>query len=102
MRAAKLVYPNSPPILGMPELHSYEPVLSSRSAAFLVALSKARQRELIRLLYQLAESPSQIGDYSEPDETGRDVQFILIRDRLIAFWADHAVRELRIVAIENV
>jgi hypothetical protein len=81
---------------------SYEPVLSSRAAAFLVSLSRARQRKLIWLLYKLAESPSQIGDYSEPDETGREVQFILVRDLLIAFWADHAVREMRIVMIEDV
>jgi hypothetical protein len=86
----------------MVDRHSYEPVLSSRAAAFLVSLSKGRQRKLIGLLYQLAENPSQIGDYSEPDETGRDVQFILVQDRLIAYWADHAVRELRIVDIEEV
>jgi len=86
----------------MPERHAYEPLLSSKAAAFLIGLSKARQRKLIGLLYQLAGSPSQIGDYSEPDHTGRDVQFILVRDLLIAFWADHAVRELRIVDIEEV
>ncbi len=86
----------------MPEHRAYEPVLSSKAAAFLIGLSKARQRKLIGLLYQLADSPSQIGDYSEPDDTGRDVQFILVRDLLIAFWADHAVRELRIVDIEEV
>jgi len=86
----------------MPERHPYEPVLSSKAAAFLIGLSKARQRKLIGLLYQLADSPSQIGDYSEPDDTGREVQFILVRDLLIAFWADHAVRELRIVDIEEV
>jgi len=86
----------------MPERRAYEPVLSSKAAAFLIGLSKARQRKLIGLLYQLADSPSQIGDYSEPDDTGREVQFILVRDLLIAFWADHAVRELRIVDIEEV
>lgn len=86
----------------MADRRPYEPVLSSNSAAFLVAISKARQRKLIDLLYQLAENPSQIGDYSEPDETGREVQFMLVRDPLIAFWADHAVRELRIVDIEEV
>jgi hypothetical protein len=57
---------------------------------------------LIGLLDQLADNPSQIGDYFEPDESGREVQFILVRDLLIAFWADHAVRELRIVDIEEV
>jgi hypothetical protein len=86
----------------MADRHPYEPVLSSKASAFLVATSKARQRKLISLLYQLADNPSQIGDYSEPDATGREVQFIFVRDLLIAFWADHAVRELRIVDIEDV
>ncbi|RPJ35072.1 MAG: hypothetical protein EHM17_04180 [Verrucomicrobiaceae bacterium] len=86
----------------MADRHPYEPVLSSKSAAFLVAISKSRQRRLIGLLYQLADNPSQIGDYSGPDDSGREVQFILVRDLLIAFWADHAVRELRIVDIEEI
>lgn len=85
----------------MADRHSYEPVLSSKAAAFLVSLSKPRQRKLIGLLYQLADNPSQIGDYTEPDQTGRAVQFIIVRDLLLAFWADHAVREMRIVDIEE-
>jgi len=55
----------------MPERKSLEPVLSSQAVAFLVALPKARQRKLIGLISQLAENPSQIGDYSEPDDAGR-------------------------------
>ncbi len=86
----------------MADRHPYEPVLSSKAAAFVVAISKTRQRKVIGLLFQLADNPSQIGDYSESDNTGREVQFILIQDLLIAFWADHAVRELRIVDIEEV
>jgi len=54
----------------MADRRPYEPVLSSKAAAFLVSLTKAPQRKLIGLLYQLAENPSQIGDYFEPDETG--------------------------------
>ena len=65
-------------------------------------LSKARHRKLIALLYQFAGNPSLPGDYSEQDDAGRDVQFILIRDLLIAYWADHPVKELRIVEIEEV
>lgn len=80
----------------------YEPVLSSKAAAFLVGLSKERQRRLIRLLLQLADSPHQIGDYCGTDEVGRDVQFIRIRDQVIAFWPDDAVKELRIVDIEEI
>jgi hypothetical protein len=86
----------------MPDRRSYDPVLSSQAVAFLVGLSKSRQRKLIDLIFQLSESPSQVGDYSEPDDSGRAVQFLLIRSTVIAFWADHAVKELRIVEIEEV
>lgn len=79
MVAGKPTYPNSLPISDMADRHSYEPVLSHKATALLISLPKARQRKLIGLLYQLSENPSQIGDYSEPDETGREVQFIFVR-----------------------
>ena len=47
-------------------------------------------------------APHQVGDYGEPDETGREVQYIRIRDLLIAFWPDDAVKEIRIVDIEEI
>jgi len=56
MRAGKPAHPNLPVIFDMVDRPTYEPVLSSKSADFLVALSKARQRKLIALLYQLAEN----------------------------------------------
>lgn len=86
----------------MADAPSYEPVLSAKASAFLVGLSKPKQRRLIALLFQLAENPNQIGDYSEPDDSGREIQFLLLRDLVIGFWPDHPVRELRIVDIEQV
>jgi hypothetical protein len=86
----------------MADRYSYEPVLSSNAAAFVISLTKLRQRRLIVLLHQLAKNPSQVGDYSERDDSGREVQFIVAKDLVIAFWADDAVREFRIVDIEEV
>lgn len=86
----------------MGDTGSYEPVLSSKATGVLLGFSKSKQRKVIGLLYQVASYPSQFGDYSEIDSTGRDVQFLLIGDFLIGFWADHAVQELRIVDIEEV
>lgn len=80
----------------------YEPVLSAKATSFLVSLSNRRQKMLIQLLRQLACQPGQLGDYSERDDTGRDVQFILAGDLVIAFWADHPAREFRIVDVEEV
>lgn len=82
--------------------HAYEPVLSSKAAACLIGLSRRRQRQLIDVLTRLAAHPHQIGDYAEADDTARDVQFILVGDFVVGFWADHAVKEFRIVDIEEV
>lgn len=65
-------------------------------------MPKARQRLVGRLLFRLAETPSQTGDYSTDDDTGRTVQHILIGDFHLSYWADHAVRELRIVEIDEI
>ncbi len=86
----------------MASRYAYEPVLSSKAAAFLVGLPKRRQRALVELLFQLANDPFQIGDYAENEGTGREVRFILVGDFVIAFWADHPVKELRIVDVEEV
>ena len=81
---------------------SYEPVLSSKATDFLVSLSKGRQRKLIKLLFQLAESPNQIGDYAIQDDTAREIQVLIVGDLSIAFWADHPAKELRIVTLEEI
>lgn len=86
----------------MPNAWAYEPVLSSKATAFFLGRSRSRQRRLILLLEKLADNPHQVGDYSEPDQSGRAIQFILVGDFVIGFWADHPVKEFRIVDIEEV
>ena len=86
----------------MPDSLNYEPVLSSKATAFLVGQSKQKQKALIDLFHQLAAHPSQPGDYSEEDETGRSVQFLLIGDYVIGFWSDDPVKEFRLVDIDEV
>jgi hypothetical protein len=81
---------------------SYEPILSGKASAYLVSLPGNAQRKIIALLFQLAEMPSQLGDYSSRDNNGRDIQHILVGDWHISFWADDAVKEFRIVEFTEV
>jgi hypothetical protein len=81
---------------------AFEPVLSARATAFLVSLSKPKQRKLISLIYRLSEHPGQLGDYTSTDDTGRDVQFLIVGDLVVGFWPDYAVKELRITEIDEV
>jgi hypothetical protein len=85
----------------MTDGRTFTPVLSSQAAGFLISLTRVKQRKLIALLEMLAENPMQIGDFHEPDDTGREIQFLWIGDLLIGFWADHPVREIRIVRIDE-
>ena len=80
----------------------YEPVLSGNAAAYLIELPRSAQRKVIALLFQLAEMPSQLGDYSSRDDSGRPIQHILIGEWHVSFWADDAAREFRIVEITEV
>ncbi len=83
----------------MPKSAAYEPVLSAQATAFLVGLSRQKQRKLLTLLLQVAEHPMQLGDYSTRDEDGHQLQHLVVGDWHISFWADHAVRELRITEL---
>jgi len=83
----------------MPSSFAYEPVLSSRAAAFLIGLSKAKQRTVIALMFRLAEHPTQLGDYATRGDAGREIQHLMVGDWHFSFWADHPVRELRITEI---
>jgi len=57
----------------MGKLVPFEPVLSGKALAFMLALSKRQQRQLSDLLFSLADYPHQPGDYESKDDTGRSV-----------------------------
>jgi hypothetical protein len=80
---------------------AFDPVLSSRASAFLVGLTKAKQRQVLRLLFQLAEHPTQLGDYATREDGGGEIQHLTAGDWHFSFWTDHAVRELRITEINE-
>ena len=69
-----------------------EPVLSGKASSILLGLSKTKQQSLFDLLYQLARQPSQLGDYTKQDASGRPIQFPLIGDDVIGLWPGHAVK----------
>jgi hypothetical protein len=58
----------------------------------------SREQQIItRLFEELAKDPYRAGDYSERDAIGRPVQVLITGSRAICFWADHAVKEVKIV-----
>jgi hypothetical protein len=85
----------------VPNPSQYRPVFSEGAADFLIQLSKRRQQKVLALARQLAERPFVRSDYSLPDESGRDMEHLLIDEFVFVYWVDHAVREVRIAEIED-
>ncbi len=50
---------------------------------------------------QLAAHPLVRSDYRLLDETGREIEHLLIEDYVFAYWLDHGEREVRLTDIED-
>ena len=60
-----------------------------------------RDRDLIlRFLENLRGNPFGKGDYEERDEVERPVQIKVIGKYARTYWADHAVKEVKVTKIE--
>jgi hypothetical protein len=79
----------------------YRPVFAEGAAEFMLQLSKRRQKKVVALVRQLALHPHVRSDYSLPDESGREIDHLMIEDFVFAYWLDHAVREPRITDIDD-
>ena len=59
-----------------------------------------RERKLILgWLDRLAADPFQEGDFQETDNAGRIVQVKIIGQQALTFWADHAIKEVKVTQI---
>jgi hypothetical protein len=63
--------------------------------------SPQERRLMAQLFEHLAKDPFRRGDYVESDEIGRPIQVLLLRRAAICFWADHAVREVKILDVKR-
>ena len=61
-----------------------------------------RERDrILTFLESLGEYPNTLGDYQEQDEVGRPVQIKIVGDYALTYWADHAVKEVKVTKIEK-
>ena len=82
----------------MPE-SGYESYLSREAMAFVVGLSKKRQRLVLDLADQIAKQPFRIADDRRVDAVGRPIENLRLEGYLFSYWVDHASREVRISEI---
>ena len=52
---------------------------------------------IIAFIESLSSDPFQQGDYTETDSAGRNCQVKIIGKHAVYFWADHAVKEVKVV-----
>ena len=79
----------------------YRVFIAAEVVAILRSRPKREQAILTRLFEQLAADPYRAGDYSETDLIGRPIQVLITGSCAICFWADHAVKEVKIVDVKQ-
>ena len=79
----------------------YRPVLAEGAADFLLQPSKRRQKKVLAFIRQLAAHPHIRSDYSLPDESGREIEHLMIDAYVFAYWLDHSSREIRITDLDD-
>jgi hypothetical protein len=81
---------------------AYELVLSEAAAMTLAMAPRAEQRRLAVILDDVKAAPFRRGDLQERDAQGRVHEVLVVGDWLVTYWPDHAVRELRVMRLEQV
>jgi hypothetical protein len=79
-------------------LHSYKVLVSIE----ILQLSRPSRRDRDQILFfleSLGQDPFKVGDYQEGDEVGRPVQIKIIGKYALTYWADHAVKEIKVVRV---
>ena len=80
----------------------YRYVLSEAASDFAFRLPPREQHRLADVCRQLAAGPGRAGDYTTRDDAGRVLQNLLVDDWVFTYWADDAVKELRITEVVQV
>ena len=63
--------------------------------------NRATRDRILSFLERLAKQPELSGDYSEFDNAGRSVQIKIIEEYALTYFADHAVKEVKVTKIEK-
>jgi hypothetical protein len=77
----------------------YEVYLRTEAFEFLRHRHSDERNRLLKLFHQLGRDPYRQGDFSERDLSGREVQILIFQRYAIAYCADHAVKELKVIDV---
>ncbi len=71
------------------------------AAAFFHALRRGEKEAVGRFLDLLEKYPHTAGETTERDASGRTIQVKVIARLKVVYWADHAVKEVKVLRIER-
>jgi hypothetical protein len=71
------------------------------AAEILRGIRGNQRTSVVAFIDSLSADPSKAGDYSEHDETGRQLEIKVIGSFAITFGSDHAVAEVKIVDVRR-
>ncbi|MFM8656293.1 MAG: hypothetical protein ACKOD5_04075 [Chthoniobacterales bacterium] len=77
----------------------YAVYLRIEAAELLKSVAAQNRRGIENFVDSLSANPFKTGDYTETDAAGRPIQIKILGNFAVAFWADHAVKEIKVVAI---
>ena len=77
----------------------YAVYLRIEAAELLKSIAAWNRRGIENFVDSLSGNPFKTGDYTETDAVGRPIQIKILGNFAVAFWADHAVKEIKVVAI---
>lgn len=81
---------------------AYDYSLDREAVAVLLLCSGRDRRMLVAAFEQMARYPHSSGDFHHAGPDGREYQVFDIGDFVVTCWPDHAVKSVRILAIERV
>lgn len=80
----------------------YRIFVRMEAAEILRAIRGGQRSSAAAFIDSLSGDPNKTGDYSERDETGRNLEIKVIGSFAITYWADHAAAEVKVVDVRRV
>lgn len=79
----------------------YSVFLRLEAAEAIRTIRGAQRSRIVAFIDSLAKDPFQVGDYTEQDESDRNIEIQVIGQHAVIFWSDHAVKEVKVVDIRR-
>lgn len=82
-------------------MRPYRTVFTRQALNFVADADGGTYAEIEQWVNRIERSPFVAGDYTEQDEDHRELQVLVLSRVAIAYWIDHAMREIRVARIET-